>query len=66
MTREEALRSYTLSAAYSAFEEKIKGSISPGKYADFIILSQDLVRCADDDIMKTKVEKTFIGGKWMD
>ena len=62
MTREEALKSYTLSAAYSAFEDKIKGSISPGKHADFIILSQDLIKCAEDDIMKTKVEKTFISG----
>ena len=47
MTRDEALKSYTLAAAYSAFEDKIKGSISPGKYADFIVLSQDLLKCAD-------------------
>lgn len=65
MTREEAIKSYTLSAAYSAFEENIKGSISKGKYADFVILSNDLIKCSDTDIMKTKVIMTVVGGKVM-
>ncbi|MEP7269189.1 MAG: amidohydrolase [Saprospiraceae bacterium] len=63
MTRAEAARSYTLSGAYAAFQEDSRGSISTNKWADFIVLSQDLIHCADEDILKTKVEKTFVGGK---
>lgn len=65
MTREEAIKSYTISAAYSAFEENNKGSIAAGKFADFIILSNDLINCRDEEIMNTKVEKTYIGGQLM-
>jgi predicted amidohydrolase YtcJ len=63
MTREQALRSYTLDAAYGAFQENIKGSIEPGKLADFTIFSQDLMAVPDDDILKTKVEMTIVDGK---
>lgn len=63
MTRQEAVYSYTLGNAFAAFEEKQKGSLRPGKYADIVILSQDLIRCTDDDILKTKVLYTIVDGK---
>lgn len=63
MTREQALRSYTLDAAYGAFEEKIKGSIEPGKLADFTIFSSDIMTVPDMDILKTEVMMTIVGGK---
>lgn len=63
MTREQALRSYTLDAAYGAFEEKIKGSIAVGKLADFTVLSQDIMKVPEDQILKTEVLMTIVGGK---
>ncbi len=63
MTREEALRSYTIDNAYAGFEESIKGSLVPGKLADFIILDRDLMNCPAEEILTTKVLKTFIGGR---
>lgn len=63
MTRREAIHSYTQAAAYSAFEDQIKGSLSVGKWADFIVLSNDLVHCSDDDILNTQVLKTWVSGK---
>ena len=63
MTREQALRSYTLDAAYGAFEEKIKGSIEVGKRADFTIFSQDIMTVPDQDLLKTKVTATVVVGR---
>jgi hypothetical protein len=63
MTREQALRSYTLDAAFGAFEDNIKGSIEKGKLADFTIFSQDLMTVPEEDILKTKVTTTILGGK---
>lgn len=63
MTREEALRSYTLDAAYGAFEEDIKGSIEVGKLADFTVYSQDLMQVADDKILDTRIDMTIVGGE---
>ena len=63
MTREEALLSYTLWNAYAAFEEKEKGSLTPGKYADIVVLSKDLLHCAPEEILQTKVLRTMVGGK---
>jgi predicted amidohydrolase YtcJ len=63
MTREQALRSYTLDAAFGAFEENIKGSIKEGKLADFTILSQDIMSIPEDQIQKTEVVMTIVGGK---
>jgi predicted amidohydrolase YtcJ len=63
MTRMQALKSYTIDAAYGAFEENIKGSITPGKLADFTIFSQDIMTVPDDQILSTKVEMTILGGK---
>lgn len=63
MTREEALMTYTMNNAYAAFEEDIKGSLTPGKYADFIVLSQNLLTVEEELIPETVVEKTFVGGE---
>ena len=63
MTRQEALYSYTLGNAYAAFEEKDKGSLSIGKLGDVVILSNDLLHCTEEDILKTKVLYTIVGGQ---
>ena len=63
MTRKQALKSYTLDAAYGAFEEDIKGSISVGKLADFTIYNQDLMTIDEDKILSTKVVMTIFDGK---
>jgi predicted amidohydrolase YtcJ len=63
MTREEALKSYTLQNAYAAFEEDVKGSLSPGKYADIVVLSKDILTVPADEIPQTKVVYTIVGGK---
>lgn len=63
MTREEALRSMTLWPAYAAFQEKEMGSLTPGKYADFVLLDQDIMRVPAELVLKTNVVATYIGGK---
>lgn len=63
MTRDEALRSYTINAAYAAFEEEHKGSITPGKLADVVVLSQNIMRVREADIPATQVDLTIVGGK---
>jgi len=63
MSREEALRSYTWNNAYSAFEEKAKGSLEPGKLADITVLSRDLMTIPEDQILSTDVVYTIVGGK---
>jgi predicted amidohydrolase YtcJ len=63
MSRSEALKSYTINGAYATFEEDIKGSIKTGKLADLVVLSNDLLKCSDDDIKNTKVLYTIVGGK---
>jgi predicted amidohydrolase YtcJ len=62
MTREQALRSYTLDAAYGAFEEDIKGSIEVGKVADFTAFSQDIMKVEEDNLLQTNVDYTVING----
>lgn len=62
MTRKEVLHAYTLGNARAAFEENTKGSLSPGKWADFIILDRDLTRCSDEELRRAVVLKTFIAG----
>jgi predicted amidohydrolase YtcJ len=52
-----------LDAAYGAFEENIKGSIEVGKLADFTILSSDIMKVSEMDILKTEVIMTIVGGK---
>lgn len=63
MTREQALRSYTLDAAYGAFMEKKYGSIEVGKVADFTVLDKDLLTIPEEEILKTKVSMTILDGK---
>ncbi len=63
MSRDEALRSYTIDAAYGAFEEDIKGSIEVGKLADFTVLSKDIMTVPEDEILSTVVTVTIVGGQ---
>jgi predicted amidohydrolase YtcJ len=65
MSREEALKSYTWNAAYSGFEENVKGSLTPGKLADITVLSKDILTIPEDEIPSTVVKYTIIGGKVM-
>ncbi len=63
MTREEALRSYTTWGAYAGFEEQLKGSIEPGKLADFVVIDRDLMTCPEQEIKDIQVIKTILGGE---
>lgn len=65
LTREETLRGMTLWAAYSNFEENEKGSIEPGKFADFVILSDDIMTVPVESIPSISAEQVFLGGKKM-
>lgn len=62
MTREQALRSYTLDAAYGAFEENIKGSIETGKLADFTVFSKDIMEVPEAELLDAQVDMTIFGG----
>jgi hypothetical protein len=59
----DALRLYTINAAYASFEENIKGSIEPGKLADMAVLDRDILKIPKDEIKETQVEMTLVGGK---
>ena len=63
MTREEALRSYTVAAAYAAFEEDVKGSLAPGKLADVVVLSRDVLTVPEEEILDARVDLTIVGGR---
>ena len=65
MSREEALRSYTVNNAYAAFEENVKGSLKVGKLADVTVLSKDILTIPEDQIPTAHVEYTIVGGKIM-
>lgn len=62
LSREEALKGMTIWAAYSNFEENEKGSLEAGKFADFVILSEDIMAMPLDDIPNLKAEQVFVGG----
>jgi predicted amidohydrolase YtcJ len=63
VTREQALRMWTLNAAYLSFEEKIKGSIEPGKLADLVVVTKDFLTCPEDEIKTIEVLLTVVDGK---
>jgi len=63
MSRIEGLKSYTLWAAYGAFEEQTKGSLTPGKLADIVVLSKDITTVPDEEIRQAKVVYTIVGGR---
>jgi predicted amidohydrolase YtcJ len=63
MSRMEALKSYTWSNAFAAFEEDIKGSLAIGKLADITVLTKDITRVPDAEILTAKVAYTIVGGK---
>jgi predicted amidohydrolase YtcJ len=63
MTREEALKSWTLWGAYAAFDEMQRGSLEPGKLADFVMLSGDILKMPAPEILTTRVKMTVLGGK---
>lgn len=63
ISRQEAIRLYTINNAYLTFAEDKKGSLEPGKYADFIIIDRDVLHCPVDDVADTQVLETWVGGK---
>ncbi|HET9857566.1 MAG TPA: amidohydrolase [Chthoniobacterales bacterium] len=63
VSREQALKMFTIWPAFAAFEENDKGSIEPGKLADFTVLSQDIMKISEPEILKTRAEMTIIGGE---
>ncbi|MEX0962721.1 MAG: amidohydrolase [Pseudohongiellaceae bacterium] len=63
ITIEEAIRGYTINGAYLGFEEDIKGSLEPGKLADMIVLSEDILTIDPEEIMDIEIEKTYVGGE---
>ena len=63
ITVEEALRAYTSGGAYAQFAEKRKGTLEPGKLADFVLLDRDLTRIAPQDIQHARVVTTVVGGR---
>jgi predicted amidohydrolase YtcJ len=54
---------WTVNAAYLSFDEDVKGSLEPGKYADFVIIDRDILTCPEDEIREIKVIETVLGGK---
>ena len=63
ISMEAALRHYTRDGAYASFDEDIRGTLTAGKLADFVVLSKDLLAIPPADILKTKVLLTMMGGK---
>jgi hypothetical protein len=63
ITREQAIRLYTINNAFLTFEEKEKGSLEKGKLADFIVLDKDILSCPVDQVKDIGVEQTWLGGK---
>jgi predicted amidohydrolase YtcJ len=62
LTIREALRLYTLNGAYAGFEEAQKGSLAPGKFADFIVVDRDALSIPSDQLKDVMVLKTYVGG----
>ena len=62
LTREQAIRLYTINNAFLTFEESRKGSLEPGKFADFIVLDRDILSCPVEEVKDIQVEATYLGG----
>jgi predicted amidohydrolase YtcJ len=65
ITLEEAIRCGTLNGASASFEDDVKGSITPGKLADLVVLDQDPFETDPRALVKIRVERTMVGGRWM-
>jgi hypothetical protein len=63
ITAEEAIYLYTMASAYASFEENLKGSITPGKLADLVVLGEDPRKADPDEIKDIPVEMTMVGGE---
>jgi len=63
ISREQAIRFYTINGAYLTFEERQKGSLEKGKLADLIVLDRDILSCPVDEVRNIQVEQTYLGGK---
>lgn len=63
MTREEALKAFTIWTAYGQFEEEIKGSLEPGKLADFVVIDRDVMRCPANELKDIQALTTVLGGE---
>ena len=63
MSREEALKSFTIWGSYAAFQEKFKGTIEKNKYADIVVLSDNILKVPEEKILDIKIIKTFVNGK---
>jgi len=62
LTRAEALQAYTLNNAYASFSERTLGSLTPGKYADVVVLSKDIMRVPEEEILGARADYTIVGG----
>lgn len=60
---EEAVHAYTVGAAFAAGEEMVKGSITPGKLADLVVLSKDIFTSEPEAILETKIDATIVDGR---
>jgi predicted amidohydrolase YtcJ len=63
LSRAEALASYTINNAYAAFEEDLKGSVTPGKWADLVVLSDDFFTVPEQQIPDIQIDLTIVGGE---
>lgn len=63
ISRKQALHSMTTAAAYAGFEEDVKGSLEPKKFADFIVIDTDIMNCTDEEILKARILNTYVGGQ---
>jgi len=63
VTRQEALKMWTIWAAYLQFGEKTRGTIEPGKFADLVVIDRDYLNCAEDDIRRIEPVATIVNGR---